>query len=161
MKAASIYIQRDDRVYSRQGASNDFAYSDGDACESYILQCLQQAQDLSTSSAELSLFIRDWPTRYHLSPRRADLLRPFQDDLSNKQVLEIGSGCGAITRFLGEAGAQVTALEGSYRRACISAARCHDLDNVLVICDNFSQFEAAVQYDVITLIGVQIGRAHV
>lgn len=154
MKAASIYIEQDDGVYSRQDAPNDFDYSDGEACESYILQCLQQAQDLSTASAELSLFIRDWPTRYHLSPRRADLLRPFEDDLSNKQVLEIGSGCGAITRFLGEAGAQVTALEGSYRRACISAARCRDLDNVLVICDNFSQFEATGLYDVITLIGV-------
>lgn len=154
MKAASIYSRGRDRVYSRQEAPPVFDYSDGDVCESYLLQCLQQAQDLSTGSAELPRFIRDWPTRYHLSPRRADLLRPFESFLFNKQVLEIGSGCGAITRFLGEAGAQVTALEGSYRRACITAARCRDLDNVLVICDNFSRFEGAERYDVITLIGV-------
>lgn len=154
MQGNNIYTQSGNNVYTRNEQPSTFAYSDGDACEAYILQCINQATDLSTGSTELSGFIRDWPTRYHLSPRRADLLRPFGEFFSNKKILEIGSGCGAITRYLGETGAAVTALEGSYRRASITAARCRDLDNVQVICDNFSQFESVEKFDVITLVGV-------
>ncbi|MET0244490.1 MAG: glycosyltransferase, partial [Flavitalea sp.] len=99
-------------------------------------------------------YIKDWPTKYHLSPQRPDLLRPFEEAFRDRSILEIGCGCGAITRFLGEAGANVTALEGSFRRAKITAARCRDLSNVEVVCDNFQDFVSDKKYDFVVLVGV-------
>jgi SAM-dependent methyltransferase len=98
--------------------------------------------------------ISDWPTLYHLSSARANLLRPVAGRLQGKSVLEIGAGCGAITRYLGECAATVVAVEGSARRAGICAARCRGLDNVTVVRDSFQTFPRAARFDVVTLIGV-------
>ncbi len=68
--------------------------------------------------------------------------------------MEIGAGCGAITRYLGETGAQVTALEGSLRRAHITAERCRDLPNVEVVAGNFDTFPEGGGYDWVIAIGV-------
>jgi glycosyltransferase involved in cell wall biosynthesis/SAM-dependent methyltransferase len=84
---------------------------------------------------------------------RANLLRPYQDSLKG-DVLEIGAGCGAITRFLGEQGANVLALEGSPRRAAIARSRTRDLHNVTVLSEKFDLFKTDQTFDVITLIGV-------
>lgn len=140
-------------VFISELQSEAFNYSDGDVVENVILNAIQHAKDVSLGSIELSSKINDWPTRYHLSAQRADLLRPLEN-LFNGDILEIGSGCGAITRYLGECGANLTALEGSYRRAVITAARCRDLTNVHVYSENFDVFETNKKFDVITLIGV-------
>src|SRR5690348_6825024 len=97
-------------------------YSDGYEIETRMLRQIRGAQDVSALSQELRGFTVDWPTTYHFSPRRSNLLRPFliSPDVT---VLEVGAGCGAITRYLGEAGARVVAVEGTYRRAAIAAAR--------------------------------------
>ena len=87
-------------------------------------------QTLAQLESELAAAIRDWPSQYHLDAARANLLRPIAP-ASGATVLEIGAGCGAITRFLGETGATVLALEGSLARARIAASRCRDLDNVV------------------------------
>jgi GT2 family glycosyltransferase/SAM-dependent methyltransferase len=131
-----------------------FAYSDGETTEEYLLSTISRAEDLSTGSAELTGAIKDWPTLYHLSPARANLLRPISSLLKGKRILEIGSGCGAITRYVGELGCEVLALEGSERRARITRARCLDLPQVQVVCDNFDSFEWDHDFDVILLIGV-------
>lgn len=131
-----------------------FGYSDGDEMENSILETINKATDKSVGSEDLIEAIKDWPTLYHLHPKRVNLLRPFEKFLKQKSILEIGCGCGAITRYLGEVGGKVTALEGSLRRAQITAARCSDLSNVEVFCDNFQLFETNKKYDVITLIGV-------
>jgi len=131
-----------------------FAYSDGEVTENYLLDSIHRAGDLSIGSAELAHAIRDWPTLYHLSPARADLLRPLSSLLKGKRILEIGSGCGAITRYLGELGCQVLALEGSEKRARITRARCRDLQQVQVVCDNWDSFEWEGPFDIILLIGV-------
>src|SRR6188472_4450541 len=115
-----IYTKKD-RVFQRSDRTDPFNYSDGDETENYLLRIIEEADDLSISSPHWNKYIIDWPTKYHLSPQRADLLRPFHDNFKNKSVLEIGCGCGAVTRFLGESGAQVTALEGSTRRCRITA----------------------------------------
>lgn len=132
----------------------NFQYSDGDENENYILKAIQQSNDLSIGSEDLSAYIKDWPSLYHLSPKRADLLRPLAEQLKDKKILEIGSGCGAITRFLGEINCDVLALEGSLRRARITLERCRDLDNVKVVSDNFDAFVTEEKFDCITLIGV-------
>jgi SAM-dependent methyltransferase len=139
-------------VWKRPGHT-DFSYSDGDEVENRIVSILNNASDLSVLSTELQAQITDWPSNYHLSSQRANLLRPLKDVLSGS-ILEIGSGCGAITRFLGETARSVVALEGSHRRAQITRARTRDLKNVEVYCDEFSAFETSQRFDVVTLIGV-------
>ena len=141
-------------VWLRHDNSDKFVYSDGDEVEERIAGVLRDATDLSLFSTELAAHHVDWPSIYHLSPTRANLLRPLDGLLRGARVLEVGAGCGAITRYLGEAGAQVTALEGSMRRASIVASRCRDLDNVRVIYDRFDQADLEHGYDVVTLIGV-------
>ncbi len=143
-----------DKVYLREGVSAPFAYNDGEDAEQYLLHLFQTSKDLGTGSEELAKGIRDWTSRYHLSVQRVDLLRPFSEFLKDKRVLEIGSGCGAITRFLGDNAASVMALEGSPRRAAITAERCRDLPNVAVVQDNFNDFCWEETFDVVTLIGV-------
>lgn len=137
---------------ARSGAG-DFAYSDGDEVERRIYETVRSAGDLSSVSVELAKKITDWPSKYHLSALRGNLLRPFSHRL-NGRVLEIGAGCGAITRFLGECGGEVVAVEGSQARASIAAARCRDLQNVNVIVDAVHRLPPCPTYDVVTLVGV-------
>lgn len=138
----------------RRPGQKDIAYSDGDAMEQHLLECLQSTSDVSLSSTALKEHCVDWPTTYHLSRSRANLLRPFTGRLSGRRVLEVGAGCGAITRFLGESGAEVLALEGTARRARIARERSRDLPNVAVVVEDFFRFECIQRFDVITLIGV-------
>lgn len=146
-------VDEDSGVYVHAGRDN-FAYSDGDEVEARLAAIVSAANDLSLFSPDLQHGRTDWPSTYHLSPTRANLLRPIQEMLKGADVLEVGAGCGAITRFLGEAGARVVALEGSMRRAGIAAARCRDLPNVVVVNDKFEEFGPHAKFDVITLVGV-------
>lgn len=130
------------------------AYSDGDEVEQRLARLIAQATDLQVLSDELKQHITDWPSLYHLSSSRANILRPFEKRLAGVDVLEIGAGCGAITRYLGESGARVLALEGSARRAAIARSRTRDLPQVEVLAERFDQFSSDAQFDVITLIGV-------
>ena len=140
-------------VWASSHDEHTFAYNDGDAAESYLGHVFAGVHDLSVASMELCAAIRDWPSMYHLSQERANLLRPLGSLLTGR-VLEIGSGCGAITRFLGEGGADVLALEGSARRAMLTRARCRDLDGVTVMTDNFQDAKLVGPFDAVTLIGV-------
>jgi SAM-dependent methyltransferase len=130
-----------------------FSYSDGDDSEDYLLRVMREEADRSCASDGLPGRIVDWPSEYHLSPHRYNLLRPLQVTPATR-VLEIGAGCGALTRWLGERGARVLALEGSARRAAITAARCRDLPNVTVCAEDFQHFDAPGEFDLVTLVGV-------
>ena len=68
--------------------------------------------------------------------------------------MEIGAGCGALSRYLGECGANVLALEGSLRRSKTARSRTRDLPNVTVVAEKLSDFRTEQRFDVITLIGV-------
>ncbi|CAD84395.1 MULTISPECIES: methyltransferase [Nitrosomonas] len=139
-------------IWSRQDYTG-IAYSDGDEVEQRIASIINEASDLGVLSSELRQHCTDWPSLYHLSGTRANILRPFENDLHG-DILEIGAGCGAITRYLGECGGNVLALEGSPRRAAIARARTRDLQNVTVVSDRFDLFSADQKFDAITLIGV-------
>jgi 2-polyprenyl-3-methyl-5-hydroxy-6-metoxy-1,4-benzoquinol methylase len=130
------------------------AYNDGDEIETRIFEIIKNATDISTLSTELRQHCTDWPSQYHLTSARANIMRPFEQTLKGASVLEIGAGCGAISRYLGECGAQVLALEGSPRRASIARSRTRDLDNIIVLAEKFDQFKSDHRFDVITLIGV-------
>ncbi len=97
-----------------------------DGSEQRILEILSAAADRSSGSDELAAAITDWPSRYHLSPKRANLLRPLRLG-AGLRILEIGAGTGVLSRFLGETGARVVALEGSVDRARAAALRCAGL----------------------------------
>jgi len=129
------------------------AYSDGDQVEDRILDIVKNAKDVSVLTSEFREHCTDWATLYHLSSARANVLRPLKSHIKG-DVLEIGAGCGAITRFLGECGANVLALEGSLRRASIARERTRDLSNVTVLAERFSDFEVSHRFDAVTLIGV-------
>ncbi|AHG42571.1 glycosyl transferase family 2 [Pseudomonas syringae CC1557] len=130
------------------------AYSDGDSSENELAKIVCEASDVSVLSSELPHYCTDWPKLYHLSSTRGNIFRPFDHLLKDKSVLEIGAGCGAISRYLGEVGANVLALEGSPRRAAIAASRTRDLDNVTVLAERFDDFKVDQTFDVVTLIGV-------
>ena len=118
-----------------------------------LLEAIKGSKDLSTSSAELCEYIRDWPSEYHLSPLRHNLLRGFEFP-PEFGILELGSGCGAITRQLGEKGAVVHAVESDLERAQITAARCRDLPNVKVFLDSIRDFSTEKKFNAAVLIGV-------
>lgn len=140
-------------LFRRHGSELPFDYSDGREAEERLLAVVRGATDLSDGSPELASFVRDWPTLYHLGARRANLLRPLAALLKG-DVLEVGAGCGALSRFLGENGGSIVALEPSLRRATIAAARCRGLANVAVVADRLEEFPGGAAFDAITLIGV-------
>ena len=146
--------QKDTRynLYFRPEAEA-FGYSEGAEAEQRLLDIVERLHDRSTFSPEYLDNIVDWSTRYHFSRARHCLLRPL-DIGPGDRVLELGCGTGAITRYLGETGAEVTAVEGSLARARVAAARCADLPNVTVIADDLQGAEVEGPYDWVTFIGV-------
>ena len=150
---ADKYTKRDSGVWAATDA--DFNYSDGDEVENRILRQIQEAEDVSRASDELQQYMVDWPSEYHFTPLRSNLLSSFHLQ-KFATILEVGSGCGAISRGLGEQcpDSEIIALEGSMRRAEITRARCRDLTNVTVCRDSFADFEHPTPFDLITMIGV-------
>lgn len=126
-------------------------YADGG--ERKLLQILSSVGDRSIFSEELLPHMSDWPTEYHLSRKRHLILRSLNIKPGDR-VLELGCGCGAITRYLVEAGAQVTAVEGELARAAVAAKRCEGFDTVQFIADDFLNLKLDNQYDWVLMIGV-------
>lgn len=143
-----------DGIFVVSGSQQDFAYSDGETSENYLRQVFSSVDDLSSQSKALQDKIIDWPSEYHISYKRANLLRGL--DLSqSKRVLELGSGCGAISRYLGELGLQVDAIEGSQTRARLGRMRCKDLPNVQVVNANYNELQIPNDYyDLVLFVGV-------
>lgn len=130
-----------------------FGYNDGDRIESYILNVIRNAKDISSDSRELETHIRDWPSLYHFSRERS-LAYQSLNITRDMRVLEVGCGCGSITRLLGERSDHVVALEGSPRRATITRARTRDLNSVTVLCASFEDVKFTQQFDLVVCNGV-------
>lgn len=149
------FVQGDNRVWFDANRPDvDFSYSDGQKVEQRLHYIFDKASDLSSTSYELQSHISDWPTEYHLTPKRANLLRVL--DLSHvKRVLELGCGCGSITRYLGELGLEVDSVEGSPIRAELAALRNQDLPNVNISTANFNDINFSENYyDLVLYVGV-------
>ena len=114
-KVANLIELDSDSVWRLPGQKK-FSYSDGVSQEEVLRGVLRKAADLGSDSRELERHITDWVTEYHLSRKRSQLLRGFAFRRSDR-VLEVGCGCGAITRYLGETFDDVVAIEGSHARA--------------------------------------------
>ena len=156
----TAFTELNDLIVGQDGVcrgadSPAFNYSDGAEAEQKLHKILTAASNLSSDSAELDAQIVDWPTEYHLSSTRANLLRGLNlDGVTN--VLELGCGCGSISRFLGEQeGLKIDSVEGSPSRATLAALRCRDLDNVTISTGNFNQMAFPENhYDLVLFVGV-------
>lgn len=98
---------------------------------------------------------RSWSVMYHLSHIRENVASwlPIR---SNQTVLEVGSGCGAITGAFARTAKHVTCVELSKKRSMINAYRNKEFDNLEIMVGNFEDIEPNLEekYDFITLIGV-------
>jgi 2-polyprenyl-3-methyl-5-hydroxy-6-metoxy-1,4-benzoquinol methylase len=130
-----------------------FGYTDGAWVERYLERAFKQSTDISSESEELETYIKDWNTEYHLSRKRKDLLMGLSHHREAK-VLEIGCGCGAITRFLGEQYDSVLAVEGSYNRARLARMRTADLTSVEVVASRYQDLGLEGTFDIVFCIGV-------
>lgn len=98
---------------------------------------------------------KSWPILYHFSHIRKNILNwiPFTEQDS---VLEIGSGCGAVTGAIAEKAGQVTCIDLSKKRSYVNAYRNSRFNNIKIQVGNFQDIEknSSEQYNYITLIGV-------
>lgn len=124
-----------------------------DGGEDEVLETLGRTKDLSVLSDELRAHEHSWETEYHFSSERAHVMRGL-DLRPDAVVLEVGAGCGAVTRFLGETVAMVDALEPDHLRARAAARRCADLADVQVHSGPVTSIPAEPVYDVIVIVGV-------
>lgn len=97
----------------------------------------------------------DWPTLYHLSPIRENIVSKLPISKSDK-VLEVGSGCGAITGALTRLAGTVVSCDLSKKRSLINANRHKDDANLTIHVGNFCDVERNLDcdFDWICLIGV-------
>jgi len=135
-------------------------YCDG-AVEDEILQIVR---DMSPVEYAGEIERRaSWPVLYHLSPLRENIVEWIPMDKDAK-VLEVGSGCGAITGALSRKAGSVTCVDLSKKRSMINAYRHAECDNVTIHVGNFKDIEPDLpnDYDYICLIGVfEYGKSYI
>ena len=127
-------------------------YSDG-AIENDLLDIVKKYK--KEEYAQVIEERANWPILYHLSDQRANIVEwiPMSKDA---KVLEVGSGCGAITGMLSQKAGEVVACDLSRRRSEINATRNSECDNVTIHVGNFRDIEPDLpaDFDFIFLIGV-------
>ncbi|MCD8327425.1 MAG: class I SAM-dependent methyltransferase [Lachnospiraceae bacterium] len=98
---------------------------------------------------------KSWPILYHLSHFRENIVDWIPMDKTAK-VLEVGSGCGAVTGALSRKAGQVTCVDLSHKRSLINAYRHQDCGNITIHVGNFRDIEPDLltDYDYIFLVGV-------
>lgn len=129
-------------------------YSDGDV-EDELLEIARTCpkEEYNRMTAEK----KSWPVLYHFSQIRENIISWLPITKEHK-VLEIGSGCGALTGILAEMAGSVTCIELSKKRSQINAYKNREYSNVEIQVGNFQDIEPSLScgegYDFITLIGV-------
>ena len=106
---------------------------------------------------------KSWPIFYHLSPFRTNIIDWLPIKKTDK-ILEIGSGCGAITGSLANKAGSVTCIDLSKKRSLVNAYRNKDFDNITIKVGNFKDIEPHLDkdYDYVLLIGVfEYGQAYI
>lgn len=135
------------RVLSDPGLT----YADG--AEERLATIVGGATDISSSSEELARAATDWGTTYSLVATRSNIVRAL-DLRPEMKVLEIGCGCGPITRYLGETCEVVDSIEPMPARAHVARLRTRDLESVEVCVGTLDDVPAEPTYDVVVVIGV-------
>ena len=133
--------------------TQDDQYSDGDEIENRLLEIVSDHPE--KDFPKILTENPSWPLIYHLSPLRQSLLNwiPFQ---TGERILELGSGCGAVTgAFLGK-GLEVTCVDLSLRRSRINATRHAGSEGLRILIGASETVlpHLTEAYDHATLIGV-------
>lgn len=121
-------------------------YTDGKTIEYEMLERVR--------SGETNIRENDsWPLIYHFSKFRENILNwyPFKKECT---ILEIGSGCGAITGLFCRKAKHVTSIELEYDRAIINYERHKNYNNLEIIVGDFNNIELKEKYDYVILNGV-------
>jgi SAM-dependent methyltransferase len=124
-----------------------------DGAEELVGAILGAARDRSSTSDELHFAAGSWAEQYHLDRGRANVLRAV-DLPADAAVLEIGAGCGAISRYLGERACLVDAVEPVPARAEVAAVATGHLPNVRVFSGTVDDLPDEPGYDVAVVVGV-------
>lgn len=148
--------------------SGEDLYCDG-AVEDELLDIV-----ISRTPAEYAAVIEErgsWPVLYHLSPLRENIVdwvpmggRGTGEMAGGPRVLEVGSGCGAVTGALSRKAGSVTCVDLSRKRSLINAWRHKECDNITIHVGNFKDIEPTLpsDYDYICLIGAfEYGQAYI
>ena len=123
-------------------------YSDGEI-EDDLLEAVESDQNMD----DILKSHDEWPFLYHLSPIRENLL-DWYDFNPEGSVLEIGSGCGAITGLLCKKTKRVVGIDLSKKRSMINAAKNKRYSNLEIMVGNFEDILLDEKFDYVTLIGV-------
>lgn len=123
-------------------------YSDGDV-EDELLEAVQKSENIEKCLMEGN----SWPHLYHLSNIRENILE-WYDFKPNGSLLEIGSGCGAVTGLFCDKVERVVSIDLSKRRSMINATRNQKHDNLTIYLGNFEDIKIEEKFDYVTLIGV-------
>jgi len=144
-----------DQEYGIYVAKNSKEVSFLDGCEEYLFNIFQNVK-ASAYPVDLQFHIKDWPSRYHLSYQRTNLLIAIKELFNPSwSVLECGAGMGALTLWLSENFAEVDAIEGNLVRAKVLRQRVRNSKNVKVFVTDLSNGPLPkTKYDMITLVGV-------
>ena len=123
-------------------------YSDGDI-ENVILNIVKSTDNYDAEIAKSDRF----EVFYHLSKER-EMITQMMNIGKKDTILEVGSGCGAITGSLALRGKKVECIELSKRRSLINAHRNRNKENIWIYVGNYEDIRLENKYDIITLIGV-------
>ena len=98
---------------------------------------------------------KSWPVLYHFSDQRENIVNWLPITKSDK-LLEVGSGCGAITGAFCRMAGSVTSVDLSKKRSSVNAYRHEEADNLTIHVGNFLDIEPDLDtdYDYVCLIGV-------
>ena len=127
-------------------------YSDGEV-ENELLQIYKNGL---TESERIKILQNDpsWPIRYHMAYERENLVNWYKFP-KGARVLEIGSGCGAITEALVKnSDVKIIANELSERRALINAHRNKSANNLEIVVGNLQNYKPDDLFDYVVCVGV-------
>jgi len=135
----------------RHVGATELTYADGS--EAALLELLRACTSVDSHSTEPLARATSWAERYHTHPARAGVVRAFSIP-REAVVLEVGAGCGGVTRYLGEIADTVDALEPMEARALVARERTRDLAGVEVFVGEIADLPRVPAYDVVVVVGV-------
>ena len=135
----------------RHVGATELTYADGS--EAALLELLRACTSVDSHSTEALSRATSWAERYHTHPARAGVVRALSIP-RDAVVLEVGAGCGGVTRYLGEIADTVDALEPMQPRALVARERTRDLAGVEVFVGEIADLPRVPAYDVVVVVGV-------
>jgi SAM-dependent methyltransferase len=112
-----------------------------------VTELLRESSDLSSSH----LFANAAGAgRHHLSPARANLLRHLE--LGGLSILELGGGCGGLSRHLAERAARFAGVERRPAHRAALAERLRDLHGARVVAEADGQGLGGESFDLVVVV---------